>query len=574
MSTQPESVKDLNVEPEAETFRLDQLVERVRAGRVRLPHFQRELKWGQADAVSLFDSIVRGFPIGSLLLWERPAPAALVTLGQVQFDAPEFSAALWVVDGQQRVTALLNALDRTAGQEGPFALVYDLRSRRVRAAKTHERDSIGLPTLFDLPSVLRWTAEHPEYAERIVEINEITTRIRDFRIPAYVVRSADERVLREIFDRMNNSGKRLKRAEIFSALTAPDEAAQGQPNLRTLRDHIDDDLRWGTVDDDTILRLFLARRGHDVTREIRLETFDDPDDARNEFAGESRVAAYGGAQEAIDRAVRFLRDELGVPHFSFLPYRYLLVVLTRYFAHFPDPHPRNRELMKRWFWRAALVGPAITPGNITGAMRYLGSEIRPGDENGSTTRLLAQMKDKPYLTDVDARRFRANSASTRVVLCALWSLAPRSPETGEPFTAEDLADDVGSASSANHAAQELVRRATLSDAVLRGSAGNRLLLPGVPIEAFDRLLAEVSRERPEVAALVLASHLVPPGRAGVTVDSLVSERTSRIASAVADFVRTMTGDGLNDTPPLGSLDLDLQFELEGDERDDAAESEA
>lgn len=561
MSAQLDSTRDLGVEPEAETFRLDQLVERVRAGKMRLPHFQRELKWGQEDVVALFDSIIRGFPIGSLLLWERPAPAASVTLGQVQIDAPDWPNALWVVDGQQRVTALLNALDREAGQEGPFALVYDLRSRRVRAAKASERESIPLTTLFDLPSVLHWAAEHSQYAERIVEINRLTTRIRDFRIPAYVVRSADELVLREIFDRMNNSGKRLKRAEIFSALTAPDETAQGEPNLRTLRDHIDDDLRWGTVDEDTILRLFLARRGHDVTREIRLETFDDTDALRNEFAGESRADAYRGAQEAIDRAVRFLRDELGVPHFSFLPYRYLLVVLTRYFAHFPNPHPRNRELMKRWFWRAALVGPAITPGNITGAMRYLGSEIEPGDEDGSTTRLLDQMRDKPYLTDLDPRRFRANSASTRVVLCALWSLQPRSPETGEPFTVEDLADDIGSASSANHAAQELVRRAVLSDKSLRSSAGNRLLLPGVPVEAFDGLLSGVACRRPEVASLVLASHLVPPGRGGLTVDAYVSERTERIAVAVNDFVRRMTGDGLDDTPPLDSLDLD-------DEQDD------
>lgn len=569
MSAQPVSARDLGVEPEAETYRLHQLVDLVRAGRMRLPHFQRELKWGKEDVVALFDSIFRGFPIGSLLLWERPASAASVALGEVQIDAPDIASALWVVDGQQRITALLNSLDPVAGLQGAFALVYDLRSRRVRAAKGNERESIPLTSLFELPSLLAWTGEHPEYADRINEMSQLTTRLRDFRVPAYVVRSTDERVLREIFDRMNNSGKRLKRAEIFSALTAPGESAHGEPNLQTLRDHIDDDLRWGVVDDDTILRMFLARRGHDVTREIRLEAFDDADASRNEFAGESRAEAYRGAQQAIDRSVRFLRDDLGVPHFSFLPYRYLLVVLTRYFAHFPDPHPRNRELMKRWFWRAALVGPAITPGNITGAMRYLGAEIRPDDECGSTTRLLEQLDGKPYLTNVDATRFRANTAATRVLLCVLWSLQPRSPETGEPFTAEDLADDIGSASSANRAAQELVRRSILSKRSLRGSAGNRLLLPGVPIEAFDGLLSSLSSEQSGGASRVLASHLVPTGRAGLTVDALVAGRTEKLTAAVADFVKGMTGEGLDDTPPLASLDLDDEDELDG--RDDVDE---
>ena len=89
MSAQPVSARDLGVEPEAETYRLHQLVDLVRAGRMRLPHFQRELKWGKEDVVALFDSIFRGFPIGSLLLWERPASAASVALGEVQIDRGE-----------------------------------------------------------------------------------------------------------------------------------------------------------------------------------------------------------------------------------------------------------------------------------------------------------------------------------------------------------------------------------------------------------------------------------------------------------------------------------------------------
>jgi hypothetical protein len=49
--------------------------------------------------IALFDSIWRGFPIGNLLLWRRPAPAASVQVGPVSIDAPELDSALWVVDG-------------------------------------------------------------------------------------------------------------------------------------------------------------------------------------------------------------------------------------------------------------------------------------------------------------------------------------------------------------------------------------------------------------------------------------------------------------------------------------------
>ena len=62
---------DLLAEPTARTYPLAQLVGMVREGVVRVPHFQRGLRWKKADAVALIDSVLRGFPIGSLLLWQR-----------------------------------------------------------------------------------------------------------------------------------------------------------------------------------------------------------------------------------------------------------------------------------------------------------------------------------------------------------------------------------------------------------------------------------------------------------------------------------------------------------------------
>jgi len=49
----------------------------------------------------LFDSIVKGYPIGNLLLWTRPAPKAEVQLGALCIQARGFQDGLWVVDRQQ-----------------------------------------------------------------------------------------------------------------------------------------------------------------------------------------------------------------------------------------------------------------------------------------------------------------------------------------------------------------------------------------------------------------------------------------------------------------------------------------
>src|SRR5690606_30064983 len=86
------------------------LVAEVRSGVLRIPPFQRGFKWAARDVVALFDSVVKGYASGNLLLWRRPAPAQTLRIGAVDVDAPAMDSALWVVDGQQRITALVSGL--------------------------------------------------------------------------------------------------------------------------------------------------------------------------------------------------------------------------------------------------------------------------------------------------------------------------------------------------------------------------------------------------------------------------------------------------------------------------------
>ncbi len=56
------------VKPEV-TFLSDVLTE-IEKGSIRIPNFQRDFVWRPSDMLALFDSILKGYPIGSLLLWE------------------------------------------------------------------------------------------------------------------------------------------------------------------------------------------------------------------------------------------------------------------------------------------------------------------------------------------------------------------------------------------------------------------------------------------------------------------------------------------------------------------------
>src|SRR6476660_4223026 len=52
----------LDTQPSAVTYELDDLIIQAWVGGIRVPHFQRDFRWGSQDVIRLFDSIARGFP--------------------------------------------------------------------------------------------------------------------------------------------------------------------------------------------------------------------------------------------------------------------------------------------------------------------------------------------------------------------------------------------------------------------------------------------------------------------------------------------------------------------------------
>lgn len=546
--------------PSTTTMDVESLVGMAWRGTIRVPRFQRDFRWSWEDVRRLFDSIARGYPIGSLLLWVREAHKQTIQLGALSIEAPESTDALWVVDGQQRITSLANALHPDGQADPRFALAYDLRGRQFdRVPKTEDPLVIPLPVLFDLQRILMWFNNHPGIADHLEQASAITRTLRQFQVPAYQVRQADEKVLQDIFDRMNNYGKRLSRAEIFSALNAEEEDSQLTIDL--IAERIASDLAFGTVDGNTVLQAVLARRGTDVKRDIRDEFAAEGDEGRD--------AAFQAGEQALRRAVTFLQQDAFVPHFSMLAYRYLLVPLARLFAHHPDPDPRNRRLLRRWYWRAAVVGPQQFKAGTDDAARLLCARVREDDLTASVQGLLEAVGQNDSALP-DLRGFATNQADTKIVLCSWWAAGPRNPETREPYEIGDLADC-------------LVDRATARDAVrylapskfvpkpLRPWAANRVLMPvlGVDSEEVDFLLVRGPVPTDTNWRNVLDSHSLTDQIVGLLRDRALPQaleaRQELLTRKLRDFLQQTCEWGFEDTPPLSEL------VLEEDEGDDAAD---
>lgn len=86
------------------TLTVNQLIEKIDTGELGLPELQRPFIWKDAKVRDLFDSMISGYPIGYLMLWECPTLEKKKSIG---VETHTYSSPKQVIiDGQQRLTSL------------------------------------------------------------------------------------------------------------------------------------------------------------------------------------------------------------------------------------------------------------------------------------------------------------------------------------------------------------------------------------------------------------------------------------------------------------------------------------
>lgn len=528
-------------------FTIQQLATLVRDGRIRVPEFQRSFRWSAEDVLALFDSIHRGYPFGSLLLWKRPAPAARLQVGALSIDAPEVDDALWVVDGQQRITSLVNAVDPVAGtRDERFRIVYALEAQRfIAATDLKDRLGIPLPDLFDLSRAFAWLRENPDAAGYADDIQRMTALLRDVEVSASVIEQTDESVLRVVFDRINSAGKRLRGSEIFDAIHGSAKTPEGGPlTAAAIADRLDQATDFGRLDEQIVYQAILVRRHPDITRDSHQE-FSAERANSLPFGTETEAAAYQATEEALQRVIRFLQDRAGIPHFTFVPFRFHLLVLTRFFGFFDGPESRNLELLARWFWRSTAAASRLGYTGSTGDIRTLAGMVEAGDESGSVQRLLdATLPSEPVpIPRLD--KFRTNHSSGKVVLAALWARSPVNPESGEPLSIGDIAAYLSEENTPAAVAMEVFGGRALGTV-----AANRV----IAVVDRDVLLGALNTPH-ELGSLLLDAAMMDAINHG-DHRSFIAQRTAALETYLRDFLDEKTGEGFEVTPPLSEFDLD------------------
>lgn len=526
-----------NLRLEADTETVEDLVDRVRRGGVRVPSFQRGLRWEADDVVSLFESIHRGYPVGSILLRKGPAEAARIDVGPLSIDAPETEAALWVVDGQQRLTALTAGLSRPAPipttPDDPWVVYFDAGTQTFHAPPADgdiPLTWVPVAQLLDASALSEWVFNWQHGGEPLLRaaVFQAGTRVRQYRIPLYVVETDNEQDLRDIFYRINKFGKSLRWDEVHDALFGRRGAHPS--TLSELADELQA-IGMGRPEEEQLLSCLVAYRGLDVTRNISEHYRRDP-----------KVLA-GAVQEslpAIRSTLSFLKRNAEIPHLRLLPRSIPLVVLTRFFALYPEPKARTLTLLARWTWRTLLSSGFYDERTF---LRHGIAAIEAGDEERSAQKLLSLVPKERRTGYTLPTRFDARAADSRIALLGMASLGPLNLDNKTPIDVAGLIERYDVAA---------FRR------ILPGEDGrgpeNRVLLPGSGSARQD-LIQFVKREenKPVVLRSHAISHPAMDALLAGNVEAFLRERGRLIQEAVEQFGDRLAAWPSTDRPSISYL---------------------
>ena len=108
---------------------LGDLVDMIARGELRLPELQRRYVWPATRVRDLLDSLYRGYPSGTILVWETDQDVPEKDLAVAQ-EASAFRSHKLLLDGQQRLTSMSAVLRgqpiRLKNRVRPIEIAFNL----------------------------------------------------------------------------------------------------------------------------------------------------------------------------------------------------------------------------------------------------------------------------------------------------------------------------------------------------------------------------------------------------------------------------------------------------------------
>ena len=362
--------------------RLQQLVANFRSGGLLLPDFQRPFVWRDEQRLQLFDSILKGLPIGSLLIW-RTTRTVATKRSMEGFELPAGPSAEhsrnYLLDGQQRVFTLFAALSATQTdriiQDGErrWPIYLDLEAdrspengeTRLRLAR---RDTLPPVTWLPLSVVLdsRRLFAHQRALEKekkfdlVERVEEVANILRDYPVALVPILTNDLNLVTQSFQRINSAGSLMSEAHMLRALTYSDHFDFSD---RIQRIAAELPGAWSQLSEQLYVNTLKAILGLSIYRAEMPELKE---------AIEKFPAILDQVGHGVTSAARFACTHLKVLGPHALPYAYQFVALAYAAANEVDLDV-HADALARWFWATTYVEffTGMTAGQLRAAFEHV-----------------------------------------------------------------------------------------------------------------------------------------------------------------------------------------------------------
>jgi hypothetical protein len=332
---------------------LEDLLVDVANGSYKIPEFQREFIWKSNQMIQLFDSILKGYPIGSLLFWK--AEGIFDTDNKIgpyiiNKKTEDFK---YILDGFQRISTLFGVLinpknfeEKNSKKLSDFLIYFDFEENNF--IKIKKNFSVELYRVYDNRELFAYLRDIDRAeisdSDKNIYIDRLRTlhdTLHKYRVPYVQIQGSDINSAVDIFERVNSAGTKISKDYILAALSY-----KTNTNFKLI-ESIDQFLNslgqynFENLKRNTVLNCISNAKGKihfDVKNEEEL------------LAEEDLEAFTNAAYIHITKAVDFLYRKLLVVDIRLLPYPSQLIFISEYFRLKPETTHEQLKSLENWFW--------------------------------------------------------------------------------------------------------------------------------------------------------------------------------------------------------------------------------
>ena len=500
--------------PKPDVLKLGDLPAKLEEGYISVPQFQRQFVWGIDDCAKLLDSVFKGYPLGTVTLWQTHERLRQVKkiAGHVFPQAKEGYPVNYVLDGQQRLTSIYACLKGERIFNGVAEVDYGKVFLKLDAIDgddewvTSEKPGssadtyISIAELFDPNYPILQEKYGPALFKTVCKCSEV---LKTYPIPTIELTGASLLEATDIFTRINTTGKRLSVFEVMSA-----RVYRETPHFDLIEKRDEQKEKWRkagfeTLPDYVTLQAMALCLHKSCTKDAVLSL--TPDEVASKWAK---------LDKAFTEAIDYLRTVFGIPAADLLPYDVLIIPFVYFMFKNKGKKPTSSQTkwLKDYFWRTALTQrfSNAVASKLTIDVAYFDAVLK--DKTPNKTHLpLVSITPKRIAAE---GAFKTGSAFIKAILCLFAKRRPLSLRTNAPVLIDNSWVSKKNAKNYHHFFPRAYMKALgsaestrevdhIANIIIIDSADNQYIKKDAP----SKYIARFRRDNPDLDA-ALKSHLI------------------------------------------------------------------